>query len=279
MNKHHGIYKFVRCDTNEIIYIGKTNNNLKSRVEDHLRGKGIDEKFNAYKGNYKIYVAFLPNSVETDIIERALINQYKPVLNGTDNQAGMSNLIQICEPDWIEFETAFPKIENNSKVKTKKSKILDPEKCRPDDIYLGSAFGWNYYLSNTYSYKEKGHRINEHYFESRAMALKYAQEIVSVCRAYGQYNEHNKEYSIPGKCGKNLDFSYQSEYAGMSPLLICTKNGYGTEKYVIIGGADGWEDVVYHYYVYSESVDLLASVIDDFVITDKLKNPRQYYHL
>ena len=43
-----------------------------------------------------------------------MINLYKPVLNGTDNQAGMSNLIQICEPDWIEFETAFPKIENNS---------------------------------------------------------------------------------------------------------------------------------------------------------------------
>ena len=44
MSKHHGLYKFVTCDTNEIIYIGKTNNNLKSRVADHIRGKGIDEK-------------------------------------------------------------------------------------------------------------------------------------------------------------------------------------------------------------------------------------------
>lgn len=42
MSKHHGLYKFVTCDTNEIIYIGKTNNNLKSRVADHIRGKGID---------------------------------------------------------------------------------------------------------------------------------------------------------------------------------------------------------------------------------------------
>lgn len=265
MNKHHGIYKFVRCDTNEIIYIGKTNNNLKSRVEDHLRGKGIDEKFNAYKGNYKVYVAFLPNSVETDIIERALINQYKPVLNGTDNQAGMSNLIQICEPVWIEFETAFPKIENNSKVKTKKSKILDPEKCRPDDAYIGSALGWNYYLSNTYSYKEKGHRIKEHYFESKAEALKFMQDVVSICRAYGQFSEYNKDYTIPGKYGEHLDFSHKSEHAGFGPCLIRTKNGKGAEKYVILSGADGRGDVVYHYRFYSESVDILASVVNNFI--------------
>lgn len=80
MSKHHGLYKFVTCDTNEIIYIGKTNNNLKSRVADHIRGKGIDEKFNAYKGNYKVYVTFLPNTVETDI--NSYIYEYQRMIHG-----------------------------------------------------------------------------------------------------------------------------------------------------------------------------------------------------
>lgn len=132
MSKHHGLYKFVTCDTNETIYIGKSNNNLKSRVADHIRGKGIDEKFNAYKGNYKVYVTFLPNTAETDILERALINKYKPILNVTDNYEGMSNLIQVEEPQWIEFDKAFPEPEpdHTPKPVKKKQDLRSKDLCK-----------------------------------------------------------------------------------------------------------------------------------------------------
>ena len=158
MSKHHGLYKFVTCDTNEIIYIGKTNNNFKSRIADHIRGKGIDEKFNAYRGNYKVYVAFLPNVVETDIMERGLINKYKPILNVVDNYESMSNLITIDEPEWLDFEKTFPKEEPKPQIKNKK----DPKERHLEDIYIGRLFNTDYYLTNTRSVKEHGRRFDIH---------------------------------------------------------------------------------------------------------------------
>ena len=103
MTKQHGVYKYVTIDTNEIIYIGKTNNSFIRRIDDHNRGYGIDEKFNAYKDNYKVYIAHLPNATETDIVERALINKYKPILNVNDNYDGFSSLIHVEEPKWQEY--------------------------------------------------------------------------------------------------------------------------------------------------------------------------------
>ena len=103
MTKQHGIYKYVTINTNEIIYIGKTNNSFINRIDRHNRGYGIDEKFNAYKDNYKVYIAYLPNATETDIVERALINKYKPILNVIDNYEGFSSLIHVKEPKWQEY--------------------------------------------------------------------------------------------------------------------------------------------------------------------------------
>ncbi len=95
----HGLYKYI-CD-GEIIYIGKSNSNVYGRISAHKN----EAKFKPYisKG-VQIYTCELPNSTETDILERALINQYKPVLNGTDNQEGFSSCITINEPSWSLFD-------------------------------------------------------------------------------------------------------------------------------------------------------------------------------
>ena len=51
-NKQHGLYKFVTNDTKEIIYIGKSDNDIIGRRRAHIRGKGLDEKFVPYRGKY-----------------------------------------------------------------------------------------------------------------------------------------------------------------------------------------------------------------------------------
>lgn len=95
MSKYY-VYKYVFDD--EIVYIGKSKN-IDARIKQHE----AEEKFKAYIKRCKIYVAECVNSVEMDIIERALINQYKPILNVVDKTKGFSGLIKIEEPIFKVF--------------------------------------------------------------------------------------------------------------------------------------------------------------------------------
>lgn len=113
MKKEHGVYKFVEKKTGKIIYIGKSNTSIDNRIFAHLAGKGIDEKFKKYKNKCDIFTAILPNSVETDIVERCLINKYKPELNVVDNQDGLSNYIQITELRWEIWDIKKKKEQRN----------------------------------------------------------------------------------------------------------------------------------------------------------------------
>lgn len=131
MTKQHGVYKYVTIDTNEIIYIGKTNNSFISRIDNHNRGYGIDEKFNAYKDNYKVYIAHLPNATETEIVERALINKYKPILNVIDNYDGFSSLIHVEEPKWQEYN-----LEKNTKKKEKCNRWKELSELNSNELWM-----------------------------------------------------------------------------------------------------------------------------------------------
>lgn len=94
-----GIYKYVDKETGEIIYIGKSKDSITARINAHK----TEEKFREYVSRCNIYYVELPNAVEIDLLERALINKYKPILNDTDNLEGFSSLIQVNEPDWKEY--------------------------------------------------------------------------------------------------------------------------------------------------------------------------------
>lgn len=100
--RQHGLYKYV-CD-GEIIYIGKSNSSVDKRIAAHRH----ESKFHPYLQKSKIYVCDLTNPTETDILERVLINHYKPVLNGTDNFPGLSNMITFKEPDWKPWKPQEP---------------------------------------------------------------------------------------------------------------------------------------------------------------------------
>lgn len=114
MTKQHGLYKYVTTDTNEIIYIGKTNSNFESRIKQHAKGKETDSKFLEYISKTKVFIAELPNRTETDILEKALINKYKPILNAQDKFESKSNYINIIEPEWKEYSEYKKEIFNKN---------------------------------------------------------------------------------------------------------------------------------------------------------------------
>lgn len=95
--KEHGLYKYVYNE--QIIYIGKSNSNIKNRINGHKR----ESKFRPYLDKAEIYVCKLPNSTETDLMEKALINRYKPILNVEFNRLGFSSLISVQEPKWEKY--------------------------------------------------------------------------------------------------------------------------------------------------------------------------------
>lgn len=114
----HYVYKYV-CN-NEIIYIGKNDTDLYSRLRQHGKcGDNIPEEGWDEINNSDIFYCELPNVTMSDVVESELIRRYKPKWN----KAKMSEWcgIGFAEPEW---ERAFEK--NNDKIiKEKDSEISD----------------------------------------------------------------------------------------------------------------------------------------------------------
>lgn len=131
----NGLYKYV-CD-GEIIYIGKSDSNVLNRIRDHKK----EQKFKPYlEKGCEIYICELPNSTETLLVEKALINQYKPILNGSNNSPGFSSLIKISEPKWTKYD------ENEIKAKKAKQKnqkdVSNSLPPIPDELVNSPRYYW-----------------------------------------------------------------------------------------------------------------------------------------
>lgn len=261
MSKHHGLYKFVDKESEEIIYIGKTNNDLKSRVMDHVRGKGLDAKFNTYKGKYKIYVCFLPNATETDILERALINKYKPVLNVTDNHKGISDLISVKEPKWQKYDEIF---KNGLKKNKKKDRKTTKKKDIKEDIFLGNIHNFKFYISNTYEVSRGRSRETFNVFDSKDEALEYLKELLTLIKNHAESD--GEEYSLQSKWSKSFNKLWQS---GRGFLMIkikgkCSKNM--NLMTCVRGHRDKLDrEILDQIYFNKDAVDIVALVIDDLL--------------
>lgn len=86
----HHVYKYVEDD--EIIYIGKNDTDLHTRISQHVSEKKFKEHPDA-----KIYYGKLANSVESRFMEMMLINRYKPILNVVDKEEGdFNDYIKRC---------------------------------------------------------------------------------------------------------------------------------------------------------------------------------------
>lgn len=104
------VYRYLSEADNQILYVGKTNASLKQRIDAHKK----EEKFIPYLDSCKIEFIYLSNSVETDIIEKYLINQWKPILNEKDNLVGLSPSLFISIPEWKSYKEY--KIKNKKEL-------------------------------------------------------------------------------------------------------------------------------------------------------------------
>lgn len=95
--RHCAVYKYVY--EKEIIYIGKSDANLMSRIRQHSK----ESKFSKYLQNVKIFYAWLPNPAFTTILETYLINKHKPKLNQSFKY-DTPLYFDIPEPYWYDFD-------------------------------------------------------------------------------------------------------------------------------------------------------------------------------
>lgn len=96
----HYVYKYVLND--EIIYIGKCDSALESRLNQHGKpGDNIDKKYWEDINASDIYYCTLANATMSDVVESELINRYKPKYN----TAKISNWdgLELPEPKWKKY--------------------------------------------------------------------------------------------------------------------------------------------------------------------------------
>ena len=116
------VYKYVLND--EIIYIGKNDTDLYSRLNQHGKpGDNIEEYGWDEINQSTIYYIELANSTMSDVVESELIRRYKPKYNKAKNSEwdGLS----FIEPKW--------KICNSDMIKkNKKINAKQYDKYKPD---------------------------------------------------------------------------------------------------------------------------------------------------
>lgn len=109
-NREHGVYRYLTKD-NQYLYVGKTDRSIRSRIVAHK----IEPKFQNLP-EYKVEYVILSNAVESDCIEKFLINKYKPILNDKDKVSGLTADINIENLKWRPYETyEFKKNESFSR--------------------------------------------------------------------------------------------------------------------------------------------------------------------
>lgn len=126
------IYKYVSLQDGSVLYVGKTDSSLKQRIDAHAK----EEKFLPYLGNVEIFYFTLSNRVETDIVEKYLINQLKPTLNEKDMEEGLS-LSGLKLPKWEPYS----KYESERKKDKEEFKRREELAMQNLSLYLDAMDG------------------------------------------------------------------------------------------------------------------------------------------
>lgn len=117
------IYKYVK--NGEVVYVGKSDNNVPGRVRGHSK----EEKFRPFIDS-SIFVAQCKNPAHMNILEKLLINYYKPILNVADKYGDDLDIV-IPTIKWTPYEEfldmyAMEKsIKKMKRVATKRSWLND----------------------------------------------------------------------------------------------------------------------------------------------------------
>lgn len=117
----HYVYKYVK--DGEIIYIGKNDTDLHSRIKAH----SFEEKFHPYL-DADVYYCVLANATMSDVVESALINEYKPKLN-VAKKSQWSGL-DLPKLHWTKYIFGKPVQVKKKQTRKQNKKItikVDPE--------------------------------------------------------------------------------------------------------------------------------------------------------
>lgn len=121
----HFVYKYVLNE--EIIYIGKTDDELSKRLNCHgKKGDNIPEEYWDEINESDIYFARCDNSVMCDAVETALINKYKPKCNRAKTR-GLQGAYSFIEPLWFYYKVATDKKVSQS-IKEAKAELARIER-------------------------------------------------------------------------------------------------------------------------------------------------------
>lgn len=134
MIRDYCVYRYTLRETGEVIYIGKTDASLKQRIDAHQK----EDNFAPYIGLWDIDYLELQNSTETDIIEKYLINYYKPILNTKDNVTGLSNM-SITLPEWKPYSVYEEDKRHTTEILIKQAL----QKAKLDDEFICNVLGSN----------------------------------------------------------------------------------------------------------------------------------------
>lgn len=257
MGKEHAVYKYVK--DGKIVYVGKTDSSLKSRV----RGHAHEEKFQDYLGA-DIYYIRLKNPTETTVFEKILINKYRPVLNVVDNYEDTVD-IDFVEPDWIKYidGSNYQKVKEDIEreildIQQRLSEAESEKKIHSDnDIIHGRD--WN--LLGRFREMAKAHRRSEEYELGEYYTLpgRTAEEQFEVSNtfvnhgfrfigpeAYNEWGICQEEYYNENRCDfflKSLgDWKYEISISDdvLAGRCVGMMNLYGTYL-AVAGGAEQQE--------------------------------------
>jgi hypothetical protein len=113
----HCVYRFFN-DEDEIIYIGRTSTSMKQRiVREHFTQGHLPSE--CYRSVYRIEYMTFSTKVETEIIEKYLINLHKPEFNTRDKEYKDISISIDFEENWKQF--SFEKLEDAEKQKLRKT--------------------------------------------------------------------------------------------------------------------------------------------------------------
>ena len=103
-SSRYGVYKFVLNE--EIIYIGKADNGIASRINQHGKsGDNIAEEGWTEINASDIYFIVCPSDKVTEFIEYHLLKRYKPKWNDPRTYNGSEwDAFPLEEPEWTKYE-------------------------------------------------------------------------------------------------------------------------------------------------------------------------------
>lgn len=99
--KEFAVYKYVY--EGRVVYVGKTNASLKARIDAHKR----EDSFKPYMAA-SVYYCELSNEVETDAVEKILINYYKPEINIKDKVPLLTEEAMLPNIEWHPYSDYKP---------------------------------------------------------------------------------------------------------------------------------------------------------------------------